>query len=115
MKPFNLEKALAGEPVVTRDGRPVKIAAIDKVFVPHYVLIGWVNNMACTWYEAGVHSTNKDFDLFMAEKQKVKKEGWVIMYKDEDGFGYTTSVIFQEKPYSTRHDILAKIEWEEED
>jgi len=30
MKPFNLDEALAGEPVVTRDGRPVKIAGYNE-------------------------------------------------------------------------------------
>jgi len=29
MKPFNLERAIAGDPIVTRDGRPAQILAHD--------------------------------------------------------------------------------------
>lgn len=39
MKTFNLEEAKAGKPVITRDGRPVRIICFDKISPEGYPLI----------------------------------------------------------------------------
>jgi hypothetical protein len=70
MKPFNLERALAGDPVVTRDGRPVKIAGYNGEAVKDAQLIGWIRNNYATWYLTGESEHAKDFDLFMAPTER---------------------------------------------
>jgi len=69
MKPFNLEKALAGEPVVTRDGRPVKIAGYNEQARNDYSVLGWVNGLVFVWHRNGKRAGclhESDNDLFMA-------------------------------------------------
>ncbi len=77
MKPFDLEKALAGAPVVTRDGRPVKIAGYNEGAAPNFKILGWINGKSFSWNSEGrfygVHDQNED--LFMAPTER--KE-WVI-------------------------------------
>jgi hypothetical protein len=78
MKPFNLEQALAGKPVVTRDGRPVKIAGYNPDAFDGKKVIGWVGKDAEMWQENGqyygsVYACN--FNLFMAPTER--KE-WIV-------------------------------------
>lgn len=70
MKPFNLEKALAGAPVVTRDGRKVKQLMLFKtldIFCLGGVMDGklhyWTRRGKWTWVDYSVDAN----DLFMAE------------------------------------------------
>jgi hypothetical protein len=82
MEKFNLERALAGEPVITRDGREVtqlvKFDCINK-----YNLYGVVNgqiesfNIDGSWYQSSHNN-----DLFMKPKENAV---WVNIYKDIDG------------------------------
>jgi hypothetical protein len=121
MKPFDLEKALAGEPVVTRDGRPVKIAGYNPHAVEGVRILGWAGKTSRSWYYDGKYTeaeNGHDADLFMAEKPKVKKEGWVNLYKSKKGFLFTrfddsiTNVTM-----GKLRSVLVKsfkIEWEEE-
>lgn len=118
MKPFDLEKALSGEPVVTRDGRPVKIAGYNPDAIKSDKLSTWIHGKAVHFYEDGMWDTREsDYDLFMVEPPKVKKEGWINIYEDNPGrfpgkiwetekeaFGFNSSV----KKVAT-----IKIEWEE--
>lgn len=64
-KPFNLEKALAGEPVVTRDGREVK--DLHKSAFNLYPIRGYVDGMNLLFSIKGefVIGMNDKFDLFM--------------------------------------------------
>jgi hypothetical protein len=78
MKTFNLKRALAGDPVVTRDGRPVKIAGYNGEAVKDAQLIGWIRNNYATWYLTGESEHAKDFDLFMAPTER--KE-WIVRYQ----------------------------------
>jgi hypothetical protein len=79
MKPFNLERALAGDPVVTRDGRPVKIAGYNSNVNPYYQVIGWVDELVVTWKKSGqIANCGNDFDLFMAPTER--KE-WIVRYQ----------------------------------
>ncbi len=83
MKEFNLQDALDGAKVVTRDGRDVKIVGYDvKQQEP---VIGWVDGIAAGWDMNG-HFNNpceNDADLFMA---LVERKEWVVRvaYSDND-------------------------------
>ena len=82
MKPYNLERALAGDPVVTRDGRPVKIAGYNEEAQYSDTLIGWLGGYYCRWNKEGQHFTacETDFDLFMAPTER--KE-WIVRCTDK--------------------------------
>jgi hypothetical protein len=75
MKSFNLEDALAGKPVVTRDGRPVKIAGYNKDANMGGVLVGWAGVEPWYWSEMGASESDHITDLFMAPTER--KE-WVV-------------------------------------
>ena len=83
MKPFDLEKALAGEPVVTKDGNPVTqlIKFEAKEEDNGYVLYGVVNNKIRNFLDSGKYDRTFEshpFDLFMAEPER-----WVNVYYNE--------------------------------
>lgn len=74
MKPFNLEQALKGKPVVTRDGRKVikvEIYETPKDY-PVRALIAQHNGKPCAWWafsKDGMFNANRvetEVDLFMA-------------------------------------------------
>jgi hypothetical protein len=79
MREFNLEQALAGHPVCTRDGKPVtQLFKLDNQNV--YTLAGVVDEALSTvWTSDGKYLISKegDHDLFMAP---IKKTGWVARY-----------------------------------
>jgi hypothetical protein len=79
MKPFNLQEALAGKPVVTRNGRPVKIAGYNPDAKPQWKLAAWVDGNLDAWYTDGTQTCNgnrlTDSDLFMAPTER--KE-WIV-------------------------------------
>lgn len=81
MKPFDLEAALNGAPVVTRDGREVTQLAKFHLAFGMTNLVGVVSGQLITFRHDGQKDTHlKDpFDLFMAP---VKKTGWVVRHKD---------------------------------
>lgn len=74
MKPFDLKAALRGEPVITRDGRPVKIAGYNTEAYDANKLVGWVGGVVQYWHESGayheVNNPNHNFDLFMAPNER---------------------------------------------
>jgi hypothetical protein len=98
MKPFDLEKALAGEPVVTRDGQAVTqltkfdcdseyplCAVIDGVLIT-YTINGSYYTINGSYKEGEQH----DLDLFMAEPER-----WANVYWDEEkNYGFISSVIY---------------------
>ena len=120
LKPFNLEQALAGAPVVTRNGRPIvelkylqtssKLAVVRKE--PDDKLISYF--VPCD----GKLGATIDYttDLFMAP---TKKEGWVNIYNPSSknlngvsGFAYNS----REEAVANRGSgciTTIKIEWEE--
>jgi hypothetical protein len=78
MKPFDLQAALAGEKVVTRDGRPVKIAGYNPDCANQYAVLGWVGKSYLSWYSDGYAVSPhhaREVDLFMAPTER--KE-WVV-------------------------------------
>lgn len=74
MKPFNLEAALAGAKVVTRDKREAEIVSNNKNAKSGRVLIGWVDNEPYTWRANGSNMTTDQEkgsgDLFMAPTER---------------------------------------------
>lgn len=66
MQPFDLEGALAGDKVVTRDGREVNKI---KWHIKEWILEGFIDKDWYLWFEEGRHSHSRytPLDLFMAE------------------------------------------------
>lgn len=80
MKPFDLEKALAGEPVVTRDGNPVTQVTkfdCDSAYPLRAVIDGKIISFT-TNGNTNV-SIEHEHDLFMAEPER-----WVNVYWNEE-------------------------------
>lgn len=89
-EPFDLARAMAGEPIVTRDGRKARFVA----HVPEaedYKVVAFVEGerAAINYTESGVFELGADdyifirYDLFMAPKPK--RTVWVNVWKN--GFG----------------------------
>lgn len=101
MKPFNLEQALAGAPVITRYRRDVKLSGINVgALDKNNVLLGLVTDEdGCiqemgwgidgSYLSTGVSST---LDLFMKPRIE-KRTVWVNVYKDsrDDGMFHIKS------------------------
>ena len=119
MKPFNLEKALAGDPVVTRDGIPVtEIVRFNGL--PHdRRLYGIINGGLVSFLDNGRFSvyefSETKYDLFMAPKI-VKKSGWINIYHD-GGCGRMVSAlrIDADKMADEHRVACVYVEWEEEE
>jgi hypothetical protein len=79
-KPFNLQEALEGKPVVTRDGRKVKIAGYKPNAQPMHKIVGWANSGSRSWQEDGTFNgtENHPADLFMAPETM---DVWVVVYE----------------------------------
>lgn len=132
MKPFDLEKAIKGEKVITRSGKPVRIICWDyqKELYPIVALvaIGEKTEELITYTIKGEQYAKEELvagksslDLFMAP---IKKEGWINVYKAGDGsyIGGTVKDSKEEalnasknaeKFYEPIYLDTAKIEWEE--
>jgi hypothetical protein len=103
MKPFDLKKALDGDPVVTRDGQRVlniaylpdatpymRVAAVVKTASVNYV---FMYSERGTIYE----NSSMDFDLFMAP---VEREYWIAT-----GKGSNTGGLLGTKPVDSEEGI----------
>jgi hypothetical protein len=81
MEKFDLERALAGEPVCTRNGNEVtRLFLVD--VDSKYKLVGVVKKSLLRWTDKGyfLDITNKsENDLFMKPKENAI---WVNVYKD---------------------------------
>lgn len=81
MKPFNLNEALAGHPVVTRDGRKVTQLHLFDVSNP-YCLWAVVGGGILSFTREGAYTTftrESVYDLFM---ESINPEKWINIYKD---------------------------------
>jgi hypothetical protein len=98
MKPFNLQEALAGKPVITRAGKTVtKLVAFD---IPDgkYPLVASiygrdsveVYTLSGEFFTTYGKNRASDYDLFMAS---TKKTGWMNVYREDLGF-HTDDNIF---------------------
>jgi hypothetical protein len=86
LKPFNLQDALAGKPVVTRQGKKVTQLHLFNTNTEQ-PLLGIIegDKDIYTWNKDGIYFSHKDtsaFDLFMAPE---KKSIWVNLYEYENG------------------------------
>jgi len=80
MKPFDLEAAKRGDPIVCRDGTPVKfIAHVPDAYNGPKVVAMRDKGVIYIWHESGefVKDEKTDSDLVMAPK---KRTVWVNLY-----------------------------------
>src|SRR6056297_3034805 len=80
MKPFNLEAAKRGEPIVCRDGTPAKFVAHVPEAKGSNKVIALADKLVFTCFENGSRSLFGDetsTDLFMAQK---KRTVWINIY-----------------------------------
>ena len=84
MKPFDLEKAKAGAPVQTRNGKPARIICFDALyekpicaFVTEFGMthVFFYDEEGCCYTE---HTRENNYDLMMVS---VEKTGWVNIYE----------------------------------
>lgn len=77
--PFNLEAALKGEPVVTRDGRPVaeikRFETVDRIY-------GVLDGIVTGWLPDGTSRRvgNSEIDLLMVAPEPKIREVWLNIY-----------------------------------
>jgi len=71
MKPFDLEASKRGEPIVCRDGTPVKFIAHVPEAVNAERLLVLIDNHVYAYYDTGewVTSTTDEKDIFMVDNQ----------------------------------------------
>lgn len=130
MKPFNLEEAKAGKPVVTREGKKVKfVAHVPEAREGHKVV--FLNEgKILSHYENGRYlqqlrnsDTDSGHDLFMAS---VKKKAWACVKQTSSGeANFMSGKLFKTKEeglgYKAMHNstfssqvvAVIEIEWEE--
>ena len=88
MKPFDLELALQGHPVVTREGRKVENLILSKHIGNTYPLSGIVWGSTLTWTKNGSHqfSLSSANDLFLTdcELQPEPKLGDLVEVTDDN-------------------------------
>lgn len=120
LKPFNLEKALAGEKVVTRDGRNVvEIVKLSKAVGSQSVIAvkedgNWASYSSdgYSWAEGSL----LDNDLFMAP---TKKQGWMNIYSSHTcnvmAGGGNIYKTYQEAVENSMDGLITTVmvEWEE--
>lgn len=106
-KPFNLERALAGDKVITRDGREVvQLFYADKASEDNEKVIAVVDGIIEKYQTNGAyysHETEYRHDLFMAPTT-VKVERWVNVYADGHSFTHTTK---EQAEKSSDRDMIA--------
>ena len=81
MKPFNLEAAKNGAPIITRDGRPAEFIGHFPENVEDERVVFIIGGRVCGATEQGrlwSAGPGSELDLFMAS---VKKEGWIPLYR----------------------------------
>ena len=122
MKPFNLEEAKQGKPVVTRDGRPVRILTFDKK--GDYCIVTLIkycrsNDVCVVYREDGKASATFDseYDLFMKAEKRV---GWVNVYRGHNENSRTAGAVFNTELEALQagndqfnYITTIKVEWEE--
>ena len=120
MKPFDLEKAKAGAPVITRNGSAARIICFNRADADNYPLVALLHlgegiERVTTHTDQGHYckEPGNNCDLFMAP---VKREGWVNIYpNDSTGVAIHPSRSLADKSdvHKVRIDCI-HIEWLEE-
>ncbi len=128
MKPFNLEKAADGEPVMTKNGLPARVICVDannpwegideKICVVALVEEEGFEKVH-RYNDKGEHRSvvvnRPELDLVMKTR---KREGWVNVYACEDDEDRTASTIYRTMEDAKKAAVVncvdtVKIEWEE--
>ena len=120
MKPFDLEKAKAGAPVITRNGCTARIICFDRADDDGYSLVALLQldkgiERVTTHTDQGRYckEPGNDYDLFMAP---VKREGWVNIYPNDStgvAIHHSRSLADKSDVHKVRIDCI-HIEWWEE-
>ena len=118
LKPFDLQKALAGDPVVTRDGRKVtEIIEFKTACNTLQNTVAVIDGHFYSFYENGkcMSQWDSEFDLFMAPKI-VKKSGWLNVYPNNTvGFLVHPTKEIADIHMRNNRMTCAYFEWEEEE
>lgn len=118
-KPFNLQAALEGAPVMTANGlKVVRIVHFPSATKNSRVVALLEHGQVCTYHEHGNHCANitSDIDLVMATTTKT---GWVNIYKcNTYNTNYTGKIYSSYEEATAERDpydyiTTTKIEWEE--
>jgi hypothetical protein len=114
MKAFNLEAALAGAKVVTRDGREVKIAGYNEKAAFREALVGWLEKEVMWWDKEGKYPGEDmlHFDLFMAPTERKEFVIRVVNptnYKDSYVAGPFKNLSDAEMVFNSRREGWASI------
>ena len=120
MKPFNLERAKAGDPVITRDGRKARFlyhANINRQTSEHliFLIICDENHEWSSMFDIDGHiyreSEDYDLDLHMAT---ITKTRWGIIDPDCRMFNHTYTTKMEAETEAVIYGFnVVKIEWEE--
>ena len=95
LKPFSLELAKQGKPVCTRDGRKARIICFDRNGrMPIVALITNAGREDTYYYfnDGKGNNNERDYNLMMLPE---KKEGWVNIYKSDNGTYYTGAIFYE--------------------
>jgi len=120
MKEFNLDRALAGDPVITRMGIAVSQFVLFNLTKSSFPLHGVFEDGVNCWTIHGRYGIDgdHDFDLFMAP---VKKQEWINIYNHGFGNYQTGACVYTSQELAIRSkdlynnyvtSVLVK-EWEE--
>ena len=105
MKPFDLEAAKAGAPIVTRDGRPAKFIAHVEEAHPSQRLLVLIDGVVRMEFDNGKYlgrggrGGETDNDLFMAP---TKRTVWVNFYEYGEGRWHDTEERADDVAHSNR-------------
>lgn len=124
MKPFNLEEAKAGRPVITRWGREVEIISFDGR--GEYPVLGYIEqqNIIKAWTKDGHYLSScvedkNALDLFMKETI-IEHEGWIWAKALSTGKIITSSNVYETEEQAFINKIIChgtavvKIKFKEE-
>lgn len=127
MKPFNLEEALAGKPVVMRDGRKVQ-RIVHLPELRGYPLVAVIDGELKFYTDSGEHICSSASDLLMDDDPPKKCVGWVNLWRSGSQRDYVivgNGTVFAsdkdarhavgQKPvtWGFKYVACVKIEWEE--
>lgn len=123
MKPFDLEEYLKNpsRKVVTRDGQSVKIHCTNFDSISGQLIVAEIegSGYSTTFFKNGkfFESEETPLDLFFTTE---KHEGWINLYKNEDGISWISPNYFASKKEAEEEGkahtcsvTTIKIEWEE--
>jgi hypothetical protein len=120
MKPFDLEAAKRGDPVVTREGSPVRMVCFN--VKDRRSVLGLISfqdgEAAVNFLECGECPFAPGFDLFMAPKKVTK---WMNVYAFDNETGYSSGGIYDSRENAERskdnqtqkYRATVKVEWDE--